>query len=316
MLHSVQHLFLSTASPSLPWVETKTQTKKSRISPPSTVTEKAERGIQVVMPRPRFPRVSPPRLPQTCSCLAPASVTRTASAPGAPEPPAPPLSPTRRELVPLPTAPHGRGAGPCHPPACPPSAFIPARRLWVTQTRPFPAVGHQRFLLPRFREGPQSSGGTGRDRGDADVCRREPPRNQGHSHGSPGRITHPPRMPAAHLPLLCRSQSLRGDPLTPHPVLTWRGARPGSPPAPLRSPGRGSTRRPACQAAVCPPAPSSRAHTSQQDLTTRKRQGKSSLTARTKDMKNCLLRCSHKRKLRAKHLKNTSTFCSFPQHVS
>lgn len=68
MLHSVQHLFLSTESPSLPWVETKTQTKKRCVSPPSTVTEKEEKGIWVVMPRPRF---SLPCLPQTHSCLVP-----------------------------------------------------------------------------------------------------------------------------------------------------------------------------------------------------------------------------------------------------
>lgn len=45
MLHSVQHLFLSTESPSLPCVETKTQTKKKKrcVSPLSTSQRKKRR---------------------------------------------------------------------------------------------------------------------------------------------------------------------------------------------------------------------------------------------------------------------------------
>lgn len=59
MLHSVQHLFLSTESPSLPCVDTNTQTKKRCISPASTGMEKEERGIHVVKPRPWFTRGFP-----------------------------------------------------------------------------------------------------------------------------------------------------------------------------------------------------------------------------------------------------------------
>lgn len=58
MLQSVQHLFLSTESPSPPWVETKTQRKRC-VSPPSTGTEEEGRRIPVVTPRPRFPRAFP-----------------------------------------------------------------------------------------------------------------------------------------------------------------------------------------------------------------------------------------------------------------
>lgn len=75
MLHSVQHLFLSTESPSLPWVETKTQTRKIEVYKPTKQShrerrEEQEGGSWVVVPRlwlPRgFPSSSLPALSQPC----------------------------------------------------------------------------------------------------------------------------------------------------------------------------------------------------------------------------------------------------------
>lgn len=75
MLHSVQHLFLSTESPSLPWVETKTQTRKKEVYKPTKQShrerrEEQEGGSWVVVPRlwlsRGFPFPSLPALSQPC----------------------------------------------------------------------------------------------------------------------------------------------------------------------------------------------------------------------------------------------------------
>lgn len=164
MLHSVQHLFLSTESPSLPWVETKTQTKKEVYKPTKHGQgERRERNpgcyAKAVVSK-GFPFLVSPRLApawsQPCStwgCLRP---------PGGLDTPAPPLPFARWELIPLLRVPHSREVHPSCPPACLPLVFIPI--LWLREpykSGALPAVRHLCFLLPHFCKRPQSSRGDG-----------------------------------------------------------------------------------------------------------------------------------------------------------
>lgn len=108
MLHSVQHLFLSTESPSLPWVETKTQTKKEVYKPTKhSQGERRERNPGCYAKATvfkGFPFLVSPRLAPAWS--QPGSARGCLRPLGAPEPPAPPLSFARWELVLLLRVPH------------------------------------------------------------------------------------------------------------------------------------------------------------------------------------------------------------------
>lgn len=150
------------------------------------------------MPRPQFPRVPTPRLPQTRSCPVPA---RGCSQPQALRAPAASVVPTA-------------ACSSVHHPARPSSLLL----FSCCRTNgAFPAIRHLRLLPPPFRKRAQSSRG-GRDgtgRGSALSAGGRSKSTSGTRVGAPGGIAHQPHTAPAPLPLLCRSRALGGDPLIP-----------------------------------------------------------------------------------------------------